>query len=62
MNEKKKIHTMQMVNGDKPWIIIIKLLKGGQKGVYVLYRSQIVDRGDDLLLEVMDSSEAPNIS
>lgn len=28
---------MQMVNGDKPWIIIIKLLKGGQKGgVYVL--------------------------
>lgn len=27
---------MQMVNGDKLWIIIIKLLKGGQKGVYVL--------------------------
>lgn len=52
---------MRMVNGDKPWIIIIKLLKGGQKGVYVLYRSQIVDRGDDLLLEVMDSTEAPNI-
>lgn len=52
---------MQMVNGGKLWIIIIKLLKGGQKGGCVCSRSQIVDRGDDLLLEVMDSTEAPNI-
>lgn len=52
---------MQMVNGGKLWIIIIKLLKGGQKGG-VCSRSQIVNRGDDLLLEVMDSTEAPNIS
>lgn len=52
---------MQMVNGGKLWIIIIKLLKGGQKGGCMFYRSQIVDRGDDLLLEVMDSTEAPNI-
>lgn len=54
---------MQMVNGGKLWIIIIKLLKGGQKGGGgVCSRSQILDRGDDLLLEVMDSTEAPNIS
>lgn len=46
-----------MVNGGKLWIIIIKLLEGG-----VCSRSQIVNRGDDLLLEVMDSTEAPNIS
>lgn len=53
---------MRMVNGGKLWIIInIKLLKGGQKGGGVCSRSQIVDRGDDLLLEVMDSTEAPNI-
>lgn len=52
---------MQMVNGDKPWIIIIKLLKGGQKGG-VCSRPRIVDRSDDLLLEMMDSTEAPNIS
>lgn len=53
---------MQMVNGGKLWIIIIKLLKGGTEGGAVCSRSQIVDRGDDLLLEVMDSTEAPNIS
>lgn len=51
---------MQMVNGDRPWIIIIKLLKEEQKGVCVCSGSQIVDRGDNLLLEMMGSCEAPN--
>lgn len=39
-----------------------QIVKRGTEGGGVCSRSQIVDRGDDLLLEVMDSTEAPNIS
>lgn len=35
--------------------------RGTEGGGGVCSRSQIVDRGDDLLLEVMDSTEAPSI-
>lgn len=37
-----------------------QIVKRGTEGG-VCSRSQIVNRGDDLLLEVMDSTEAPNI-
>lgn len=38
-----------------------QIVKRGDRRGDVCSRSQTVDRGDDLLLEVMDSTEAPNI-
>lgn len=49
---------MQMVGSDRESLLIMKLLKGDRRGG-VCSRSQFVDRGDELLLEVMGSCEAP---
>lgn len=50
---------MQMVGSDRESLLIMKLLKGDRRGGGVCSRSQFVDRGDELLLEVMGSCEAP---